>query len=450
MSEVASGVESQARLPAPHPLVLRNFAHDMGVALALFLPRPATLRFSGDARVVALALAAVGVLALLGDYAAVAPTSAHAPHFDRWGPYALLTRLFVEAALLFLVALSSVRTAPAHMLIVQLLVGWLCLKALHLAGLPLLPDERFLGSLWLAVCLLPLARLIYRELGGAPARRALTALAAAAGIWMADSSVPSFKLFHAAPHARPAPLDVERIYVSQPRLLQDALDAVQQSRPGVAETYFVGFAPYAAQNVFENETRHVQALFEDRLGAEGRTALLVNSRRAVDELPLANAHNLRAVLRGFAAKMGAEDTLFLHLTSHGSAAHELAVEFGELRPNDLGAEELGAIVDEAELPWRVIVVAACYSGGFINALRSPQALVITASHAERQSFGCEHGREYTYFGEALYRDSLVDHDYRGAFEKAREIVRERERREGLTPSEPQIWVGEAIAKRSHS
>ncbi len=445
MSEVAPGIEPLARRdPAPHPLVLRNYARDMGAALALFLPRPAAARFSGDARVVALGLAAVAVLALLGDYAAVAPVSADPPHFDRWGPYALLTRLFVEMALLFLIALAGVRTAPGHVLIVQLLIGWLCLKAVYLAGLPLLPGERFLGPLWLALCLLALARLIYRELGGAPARRALTALAA---IWMADHSVPAFKLFHAAPHARPVPLDVERIYVSQPRLVQDALDAVQESRPGVAETYFVGFAPYAAQNVFENETRHVQALFEDRLGAKGRTALLVNSRRAVDELPLANAHNLRAMLRGFAAKMGAEDTLFLHLTSHGSADHELAVEFGELRPNDLAAEDLGAIVGEAGLPWRVIVVAACYSGGFVNALRSPQALVITASHAERQSFGCEHGREYTYFGEAFYRDSLVDHDYRGAFEKARDIVRDREEREGLLASEPQIWVGEAIAER---
>ena len=73
--------------------------------------------------------------------------------------------------------------------------------------------------------------------------------------------------------------------------------------------------------------------------------------------------------------------------------------------------------------------------------------MLTASSADAVSFGCEHGREYTYFGEALYRDSLVDDDYVGAFERAREIVAEREAQEELDASEPQIWIGEAMAEK---
>ena len=57
------------------------------------------------------------------------------------------------------------------------------------------------------------------------------------------------------------------------------------SLPDTRDTYFVGFAPYSAQNVFENEVQHIEELFSRKLGAAGRTALLINSRDTVDELP---------------------------------------------------------------------------------------------------------------------------------------------------------------------
>ena len=193
--------------------------------------------------------------------------------------------------------------------------------------------------------------------------------------------------------------------------------------------------------------KHIETLFRQKLGAAGRTVLLINSHNTVDSVPLANGHNLRRVLAGVADKAGPEDLVFLHLTSHGSSDHELSVRFGRLGLNDIDADTLGEIVAAADLPWRVVVVSACYSGGFIDALQSPEALVMTAARDDRQSFGCEHGREYTYFGEAFYRDSLMDHDFSGAFERAVELVREKEEREDLTPSEPQIWVGEEFAAR---
>ena len=126
--------------------------------------------------------------------------------------------------------------------------------------------------------------------------------------------------------------------------------------------------------------------------------LLINSRSTVDELPLANGPNLATVLEGMAARMGPEDLLFLHITTHGSRKHRLSVSFENLGPNDLSAEEVGDIVDGAGLPWRVVVVSACFSGGLIKALKSPRAMVISAASAKRTSFGCESGREYTYFG----------------------------------------------------
>ena len=291
-------------------------------------------------------------------------------------------------------------------------------------------------------------RIAWRELEVENRQRAVAALAAGAAVWGVVFGLPLAGTFRNPPdRSRAPPLDIERTYMRQSELVDNALAAVRSSTPNVEETYFVGFASYAGQNVFENEVRHVDALFRERFGTEGRSALLVNSRSTLRELPLANSHNLAAVLRGFAAKMGAEDTLFLHMTSHGSRNHRFSVDFANLRLRDLSADAIGAIVAEAELPWRVIVVAACFSGGYIDALKSPRALVMTASRADRESFGCEHGREYTYFGEALYRDSVTDGDFVAAFHKARGIVEARERREDREPSEPQIWIGEAMARK---
>ena len=243
------------------------------------------------------------------------------------------------------------------------------------------------------------------------------------------------------------PLDVESVYYAQHGLVRAALDRVRSSTDDNAEIYFVGFAPDAAEDVFESEVKHVEALFREKLGAQGRTVLLVNSRNTIDELPLANGPNLRTVLKGMAARMGPEDLLFLHITSHGSEKHRLSVSFENLGLNDLSAGDLGEIVDGAGLPWRVVVVSACFSGGFIKALKSPRAMVITAASARRTSFGCENGREYTYFGAAFYRDSLIDADFRAAFDRAVPLVREREKEQDYKHSRPRIWIGKEIAAR---
>ena len=243
------------------------------------------------------------------------------------------------------------------------------------------------------------------------------------------------------------PLDIEDVYYAQDGLVHAALDRVRFSSDGAAEIYFVGFAPDAAEDVFESEVKHVEALFRDKLDAEGRTVLLVNSRNTVDELPLANGPNLAAVLEGMAARMGPEDLLFLHITTHGSSEHELSVSFENLGLNGLSAEQLGDIVEGAGLPWRVVVVSACFSGGFIQALKSPRTMVITAASARRTSFGCENGRDYTYFGAAFYRDSLIDADFRAAFDRAVPLVRAWEKEQDYRHSRPRIWVGREIADK---
>jgi hypothetical protein len=213
----------------------------------------------------------------------------------------------------------------------------------------------------------------------------------------------------------------------------------------VADLYFVGFAGYGSQDVFMNEVRVASSLFDQHFDTVGRSLALINNRQTIDSLPLANVSNLQLVLNGLAERMDKdEDILFLFLTSHGNK-NRLATNFWPLQHNDLEADDLRTVLDEAGIGWRVIVVSACYSGSFIDELRSDRTLVITASREDRNSFGCSDAAEMTYFGRALIDQALRStRSFETAYDLAAENIASQEKAEGLTPSEPQISVGAEI------
>jgi hypothetical protein len=96
----------------------------------------------------------------------------------------------------------------------------------------------------------------------------------------------------------------------------------------------------------------------------------------------------------------------------------------------------------------VLVVSACYSGGFVEPLKDANTMVITAADAKSSSFGCESGRDFTYFGRAYFNDALArTFSFAEAFETAKRAVTEQERVERLSPSTPQIFIGDAIRQK---
>ena len=241
----------------------------------------------------------------------------------------------------------------------------------------------------------------------------------------------------------------EQTFHLQGRLIERALAAIERGRPGVAELYFVGFAPDASQDVFLRELRFVKRLFEERFASPGRSIALASSHTALDELPIASTTNLGRVLARVGEVMNAdEDVLFLFLTAHGDEAHRLSASQPPLQLAQLTPTALARMLQDAGVKWRVIVVSACYSGGFIEPLRDDNSIVITAAAPDRTSFGCEAGRDFTYFGEAYFRDALAKaRSFTEAFALAKDSVARKEAAENLTPSLPQMWVGPALAER---
>ena len=244
-------------------------------------------------------------------------------------------------------------------------------------------------------------------------------------------------------------VNVESTYAAQGPLLDYMTETLQDQRPGIADLYFLGFAGYADQDVFMKEVRSARALFDERFDTAGRSLALINNRQSVEEIPLASTTNLRRAFAALAERMDLEeDILFLFLTSHGSRRHVLSVDFWPLRLNRLPAQDLADLLDEAGIRNRVIAVSACYSGGFIEPLKNEHSLIMTASRADRNSFGCSNQREFTYFGQAYFNEQLRNgFDFVEAFEGAKERLAAWEADENLTPSEPQIHLGASIALR---
>jgi hypothetical protein len=237
--------------------------------------------------------------------------------------------------------------------------------------------------------------------------------------------------------------DFEPLFFAQPDRLDAALAAVAPNDPAVPEMFFVGFAGYGDEKVFAEEIKFAALTVEERYSHAAGSVLLLNDTRDFDSAPIATATTLRYALRGVAAKMDLDDdVLFLALSSHGSSEWLLSVRNGYLPLVDLTPEDLAAALDDARIKWRIIVISACYAGGFIDALQDPFTIVVAAAAPDRTSFGCSNERELTYFGEAFYRDSLpLDVPLREAFGMADQRVSERERAEGVRESQPMASFG---------
>ena len=99
-------------------------------------------------------------------------------------------------------------------------------------------------------------------------------------------------------------------------------------------------------------------------------------------------------------------------------------------------------LDKSGARWKVIVISACYSGSFVPALQSPDTLIITASAADRSSFGCSNEADYTYFGRAFFDQAMREkNSLKAAFDEASATVATWEQTQGFEPSEPQWVIG---------
>ena len=231
--------------------------------------------------------------------------------------------------------------------------------------------------------------------------------------------------------------------LAQGRLLDNALAAVPASTPAV-ELYTLTLGGDGKQSVFLRESDYVANMLTTRFGAFGQIRL-VNHRDHLTDRPMATRENLRRAAQTLAERSGPEDLVFIYLTSHGTAEHELVLDQPRMELADLPADELATVLAPLKNRDKVIVISSCYSGGFIPALKDERTLIMTASRADRVSFGCSEEANFTYFGDALFAQALNQtDDLEQAFKLAKATVAERELADNFEASEPQIWAPKTV------
>lgn len=238
-------------------------------------------------------------------------------------------------------------------------------------------------------------------------------------------------------------LDQEKLFYDQFDHLQALQHNLLPGRKSITDLYFLGFGSYATENVFMKEIHYIQDLMDRQYDTRGRSVALINNLQTVNDTPLATVSNLNRALLAIGQAMDKEeDVLFLYLTSHGSRKPELSVSFWPLQLNQVTPTDLRQALDNAGIKWRMILVSACYSGGFIEPLKDNNTIIMTAAAKDRTSFGCGAKSEFTYFGRAVFIDQLANnHSFISSFENARELIKQREQQENRRPSNPQLSIG---------
>ncbi len=152
-----------------------------------------------------------------------------------------------------------------------------------------------------------------------------------------------------------------------------------------------------------------------------------------------------AAIQGFTEMATRADRgCLLYLTSHGTPEAMIFGETGEMTSDAL----VNLIRRACGARPTVVIISACYSGQFINALQAPNRMVLTAARRDRTSFGCGAGERYPWFDGCIL-ESLPDAtDFLSLAASTRACVATKEAEAGVTlPSEPQLFVGGEMQMR---
>ncbi|WP_411290555.1 C13 family peptidase [Sphingorhabdus sp.] len=233
-------------------------------------------------------------------------------------------------------------------------------------------------------------------------------------------------------------------YLSQHKKMASAIAALQPQKPGVVDAYVISIG-LDSDSVFARESAEAAKVLARRYGATGKT--LYMSAGADDQAtgpPQGSPSNLATAIAAVASKMDAqEDVLILYATTHGDPVSGLAYRDKMDGAGMIAPQRLSALLDDAGIKRRMVVLSACYSGIFIPLLTNDQTVIVTAASSQRTSFGCAPGNDWTFFGDALVNNALrKPQKFDAAVAEAAQLISSWEGMLKLTPSRPQVFIGD--------
>lgn len=190
---------------------------------------------------------------------------------------------------------------------------------------------------------------------------------------------------------------------------------------------------------FDNARRDIAAGLQ-RAGLPRETMAVLSLRPDAAEPVTASA----AVERVAGVVERGQRGCLLYFTSHGSPE---GIVFG---PDETVSPAIMATLVRQWCGARptVVIVSACYSGVFVNALAAPNRMILTAASRERTSFGCGAEETYPWFDGCVIETLTDATDFLSLAAGARACVARKEAEAGIDrPSEPQLFVGSEMQLR---
>jgi len=228
----------------------------------------------------------------------------------------------------------------------------------------------------------------------------------------------------------------------------DRAEAALANTAGAERTLvFVGAALHSQSTAFQ---RDILAM-EQRLGSFGmpmQSIMLSNPPKDQKMLfAAATQQNLSEVF----SRVGAWSdkyplTVVVLITSHGNI-DQLAIHIADQAFAPIRSRVLGVWLRRVNPATpTAVLLSACHSGSFIPALRDGQRIVLTASAAERSSFGCDTKSTNTWFIESLLEHGMHPSlSWSDSFARTAKRVDAKEKEMKLLPSLPQSSIPAAWA-----
>lgn len=249
---------------------------------------------------------------------------------------------------------------------------------------------------------------------------------------------PLLGQFGAIVEVAPPPPEAARLA----NLLNTSLNALEPQRRRRQDVYLV-VASLWDDPVFEREAVQAEAILREHLGAQGRSIILSAGGQGQRQYAAATPTNISAAIGHVASIMDPNEDLFvLFVTSHGTSNGAISLRERGRLDSSLRPISLSAMLSQANIRNRVVIISACFAGAFIPPLQNQDTIVLAAAAPDRTSFGCEPQRDWTYFGDAYFNRAL-----RGGasmlegFERAKAQISTWETEQRLTPSNPQSSIG---------
>jgi hypothetical protein len=228
-------------------------------------------------------------------------------------------------------------------------------------------------------------------------------------------------------------------------LIQKQLDAVEaglKALPaGQKGTVYLGFAMHSESKAFHGDVMLGLQRFKE-LNPNTFPIILSNKKETGElEYPFATIYSMRIVFDKLPTLVQNRDVNIVLLASTHGAKELLSIHIDKIytgvNPTML-RDWLQPIPNKASF----IILSACYSGSFIDTLKTANRTIMTSASATTQSFGCAYEDKNTYFIEALFKDKINSSEsLQSWFDRASKVVlnKEIEKNTGH-PSTPQFYI----------